>query len=87
MGFIPQPYEVNMEQKCDHHDGMRYARRTFSNGSIAYCIQCKHCGAVVKHSRHNFRPFIKHSEIPTGYQIHEFNDRTDDSWQGALFNE
>jgi|GEM_PF-2630849 len=72
--------------KCNHIGGMRYARRTFENGTQHYCIQCKLCGDVVKHKRHGYRPFIKHSEIPTGYQIHEFQDTTDDSWQGGLFD-
>jgi len=72
---------------CDHFDSMRYARRVFANGTVHYCIQCKKCGQVVKHSRHNNRPYIKHSEIPTGYQIHEFIHTDDDSWQGGLFNE
>ena len=73
--------------KCCHTDKLRYARRKFSNGSIHYCVQCGYCGEVVKIKRHNYRPFIRHDEIPTGYQIHEFKDTTDESWQGALFNE
>ena len=71
---------------CNHIGGMRYARRTFSNGTVHYCIQCKICGEVVKHKRHDYRPFIKHTEIPTGYQIHEFKDTSDESWQGGLFD-
>ncbi len=77
----------NKMSKCTHEHGMRYARRSFTNGAVHYCIQCKICGEVVKHKRHNFCPFIKHNEIPTGYQIHEFMDLSDDSFQGALFDE
>ena len=72
---------------CDHKGFLRYARRTFTNGTVHYCVQCKNCGQVVKIGRHNYRPFIKHSEIPTGYQIHEFMDTSDESWQGGLFDE
>lgn len=72
---------------CDHKGFLRYARRTFSNGTVHYCCQCKNCGQVVKIKRHNYRPFIKHSEIPTGYQIHEFIDTSDEAWQGGLFDE
>jgi len=72
---------------CDHKGFLRYARRTFKNGTVHYCVQCKNCGQVVKINRHNYRPFIKHSEIPTGYQIHEFIDTTDEAWQGGLFDE
>lgn len=74
-------------QKCNHKDFLRYARREFSNGTVHYCVQCKNCGEVVKIKRHNYKLFIKHSEIPTGYQIHEFKNTTDEAWQGALINE
>ena len=77
----------NKMKNCDHKSGMRYARRTFNNNTVHYCIQCKICGEVVKHKRHNHRPFIKHHEIPTGYQIHEFMDTTNDSFQGGLLDE
>ncbi len=61
-------------KQCNHNGGMRYARRTLINGTVHYCIQCRTCGEVIKHKRHNYRPLIKHHEIPTGYQIHEFKE-------------
>lgn len=72
---------------CDHVDFLRYARRKFENGAIHYCVQCSNCSKVVKTKRHNGKLFIKHSEIPTGYQIHEFMHTQDGSWQGGLFDE
>lgn len=72
---------------CDHVDFLRYARRKFENGAIHYCVQCSNCGKVVKTKRHNGKLFIKHSEIPTGYQIHKFMHTQDGSWQGGLFDE
>lgn len=75
------------QNDCDHVGFLRYARRTFNNGTQHYCVQCSNCRKVVKHSRHKGKLFIKHSEIPTGYQIHEFMVTDDGSWQGGLLDE
>ena len=72
---------------CDHVGFLRYARRKFQNETIHYCVQCSQCGKVVKTKRHGGKLFIKHSEIPTGYQIHEFLIVDDGSLQGGLFDE
>ena len=76
-------YETHPD--CDHQDKLRYARRVFADGTAHYCIQCGYCNRVVKHKRHDYKLHIKHSEIPTGYQIHEFANTSDESWQGGLF--
>lgn len=59
---------------CDHARRTVYARRTFKNGTIHYCIQCLDCLAVVKTEQHNNRPWIRHDEIPTGIVIHDFDE-------------
>lgn len=51
---------------------MRYTRRIFANGTVHYCIQNTLTGDLVKHPRHNMRPFIRHDEIPLGVAIHEW---------------
>lgn len=74
------------QSDCDHNGFLRYARRTFSNGTVHYCVQCQNCRSVVKTKKHGGKLFIKHSEVPTGYQIHEFM-ADDAAWQGGLFDE
>lgn len=59
---------------CDHAGETVYTRRTFRNGSVHYCIQCRNCLQVVKSPDHDFRPFIRHDEIPTGTTIHDFDE-------------
>ena len=57
---------------CDHRGFRQYARRIFANGTIHYCVQCQRCKHVCKMPEHGNRPWIKHSEIPTGRTIVEF---------------
>ena len=59
---------------CEHQGQNVYARRTFVNGSVHYCVQCTVCLSVVKTAEHNFRPWIRHDEIPTGVVIHDFDE-------------
>lgn len=61
-------------RECDHIGYEQYVRRTFSNGTVHYGIQCEHCLKMVKHARHNGKLFIKHSEIPPGYDIHPYRE-------------
>lgn len=63
----------------------RYTRRTFSNGAIHYCIQDMNTLDLVKSPRHEYRPFIRHDEVPAGETIYEWIDVNTD--QGGLFNE
>lgn len=58
--------------RCNHQDSLVYVRRTKEVGEVHYAVQCTECLDIVKTERHNFRPYIKHSEIPTGYVIYEF---------------
>lgn len=62
---------------CDHHGYRVYARRTFSNGTVHYCVQCTKCLSVVKIAEHGNRPFIRHDEIPTGKKIFDFIEQED----------
>lgn len=59
---------------CDHIGYEQYVRRTFANGTVHYGIQCENCLKMVKHERHNGKLFIKHSEIPPGYDIHPYRE-------------
>lgn len=59
---------------CKHDGKLRFARRNFENGTVHYCVQCLQCGEVVKHKRFDYRPFIRHEEIPTGFMVHDFNN-------------
>jgi hypothetical protein len=62
---------------CDHHGHRVYARRSFANGSVQYCIQCTRCLEVVKTPEHGYRPYIRHDEIPTGNKIFDFIEPED----------
>jgi hypothetical protein len=55
---------------CDHVGHRVYALRTFANGTVHYCIQCTRCLAIVKTEEHQFRPFIRRDEIPTGKTVY-----------------
>jgi hypothetical protein len=57
---------------CDHAGHRVYARRTFANGTVHYCIQCTRCLSVVKIPQHGNRPWIRHDEIPLGRTVHAF---------------
>jgi len=59
---------------CEHQGRRVYARRTFKNGSVHYCVQCLDCLAVLKTQEHGNRPWIRHDEIPTGVMIHDFDE-------------
>lgn len=59
---------------CDHIGYTQYVRRVFENGTIHYGIQCELCKRMVKHERHGGKLFIKHSEIPEGYDIHPYQE-------------
>lgn len=61
-------------RECDHIGYEQYVRRAFSNGTVHYGIQCENCQRMVKHPRHNGKLFIKHSEIPPGYDIHPYRE-------------
>lgn len=57
---------------CDCVGHYFYTKRIFKNGTIHFCAQCKSCLRVVKLPIHNFRPWIKPEEIPTGNIIQDF---------------
>lgn len=61
----------------------RYTRRVFANGTIHYCIQNTLTLDLVKHPRHEHRPFIRHDEIPPGETVYNWLDVN----QGWLFDE
>lgn len=62
---------------CDHVGHRVYAERSFSNGSVHYCVQCTRCLQVVKLPEHGNRPFIRRDEIPADKAIHRFIDQGD----------
>jgi len=57
---------------CDHVGHRVYTKRTFSNGTTHYCVQCLRCFAAVKMPEHNNRPFIRRDEIPANKTIFTF---------------
>ncbi len=74
------PCEATGNRLAEHE---RYARRVFANGTVHYCIQNTRTLDIVKHPRHEYRPFIRHDEVPPGCVIHNWIDRN----QGGLFDE
>lgn len=61
----------------DHAGHRVYARRTFKNGTVHFCVQCLKCLNVVKLHEHGSRPWIRADEIPAGRKIHDFIDAGD----------
>ena len=62
----------------------RYTRRIFTNGAIHYCIQDTETLDLIKSPQHDYRPFIRHDEIPPGETIYRWVDPEDT--QGGLFD-
>ena len=69
---------------CEATGNLRYVRRVFANGTVHYCIQNTETLDLVKHPRHDYRPFIRHDEIPVGEPVHQWIEPTR---QRGLFNE
>ena len=65
-------------------DYLQYARRVFESGSVHYCIQDTRTGDLVKHPAHQYRPFIRHDEVPAGVVVHNWIDCAN---QGGLFDD
>ena len=57
-------------QQCNHDGVLVYVRRTNTDNSIQYAIQCLDCLQLVKLKKHDGKLFIKHSEIPHGETIY-----------------
>lgn len=59
---------------CEHVGHTIYVKRSFNNGTFHYGVQCLDCLRIIKTSRHNYRPWIKFHEIPTGVTVHDYID-------------
>lgn len=64
-----------MACECGTKEHWEYTKRTFSNGTQHYCLQCFECGQIgISHNRHKGKCFLPLDEIPKNEQIHDWID-------------
>lgn len=75
-----------MVEPCNH-GRWHYIRRTFSNGTIHFGIQCLDCLSCIKLDRHDQKLWLKPEDIPVNAPIHAWINPDLETGQGGLFHD
>ena len=54
------------------HSRWQYSRRTLLDGTVHLGAQCMDCLSIIKLPEHDYRLWLKPSDIPAGATIHPF---------------
>lgn len=59
---------------CAHASNLVYSRKTFIDGQVHYCMQCTKCGQAIKSKHHDYKLWLKHSDVPPHSIIYPFDE-------------